>query len=72
MIKKFVSKICGMKFKFQSESACYVGDLYIIQLGLIAENLPWVPRGRMKSPGWSNNNRVQLPCYTAAGSKRMR
>jgi hypothetical protein len=39
--EEFAEMVYGVKFKFQSGSPGYVGDLYIVQ-GDVLDNPPWV------------------------------
>ena len=38
----FASQVYGMKFRFQSGSPGYVGDMYIVQGDTLAGDPPWV------------------------------
>ena len=40
--EEFASQVYGVKFRFQSGSPGYVGDLYIVQADTLSGDPPWV------------------------------
>jgi hypothetical protein len=53
--EEFASMVYGVKFRFQSGSPGYLGDLFIIQADVLAGDPPWVltrdRQGRLRVEG---------------------